>query len=141
MSVKGPIIYIDDDADDQFLIQRMIEDLKLPNKLRLFDDGLQAHEYLLTTQESPLLILCDMNMPLMNGLELRGRIDSNPYLKRKAIPFIFTSTSGDKAHVEQAYQGTIQGYVKKHNNFEIGKQQLHLIIQYWKCCLHPNNFD
>jgi len=139
MSLKGPVISIDDDADDQYLIQSMIEELKLPNELRLFQNGLQAHDYLLTTEESPLLILCDMNMPVMNGLELRNRIEENPYLKQKAIPFIFLTTSNDLGLIRQAYEGTIQGYFQKQNNFDTGKHQLELVIQYWKCCLHPNN--
>lgn len=140
MSLTGPIILIDDDADDQYMIKCMLDDLVLPNSLHLFQNGEQAHHYLLTTLERPFLILCDVNMPVMNGLELRDQIDSNPYLKKKAIPFIFLSTSGQKDYVEKAYGGAVQGYFKKGNTYDNGRQQLDMIVQYWKSCLHPNSF-
>ena len=139
MSLTGPIILIDDDTDDQYLMKCMLEELNLPNPLRLFPDGLQAQQYLLTTSEKPLLILCDINMPVLNGLEFRDRIDADPYLKQKAIPFLFLSTSDDRKLVKKAYAGSIQGFFKKESDFETGKNNLDLMIRYWKCCLHPNN--
>jgi CheY-like chemotaxis protein len=140
MSLRGPIISIDDDPDDQYLIECMIEELDLPNELLRFENGAQAHDYLLTTEDSPLLILCDINMPVMNGLELRDHIDSNPYLKQKAIPFIFLSTSAEKKQVERAFSGNIQGYFQKKSDYATGKAELSSMIAYWKSCLHPNNF-
>lgn len=140
MSLTGPIILIDDDLDDQFVIKSMLEDLSLPNPLHLFQNGQEGHQYLLTTIETPFLILCDVNMPVMNGLELRKEIDADPYLKNKAIPFVFLSTSANKETVENAYKGTIQGYFKKRERYDDGKENLDMIIKYWKSCLHPNSF-
>jgi len=140
MSHTGPIICIDDDADDQLLIKFMLEDLQLPNALRLFENGRQALEYLLCTTESPFVILCDINMPVMNGLELRDQIDADPYLKNKAIPFIFLSTADSRELVLQAYSGAIQGFFKKKGHFDTGRRDLETIINYWKSCLHPNKF-
>lgn len=140
MSLRGPIIIIDDDEDDREMIGAMLDELGLPNAIRYFENGSPALDYLLTTTESPLLILSDINMPMMNGLELRNNIDANPYLRRKSIPFIFLTTSDSHTLVLEAYNGTIQGYFKKCNNFEEGKTHLDLIITYWRLCLHPNNF-
>lgn len=140
MSLTGPIVVIDDDFDDQFMIQQMLEELNIVNDLRLFENGKQAHDYLLVTQESPLLIFCDVNMPIMNGLELREHIDSNPYLKEKSIPFIFFTTTKNRSVIEQAYKGTIQGFFIKPIHFELGKAVFQNIIEYWKMCLHPNKF-
>ncbi|SEJ37715.1 Response regulator receiver domain-containing protein [Dyadobacter sp. SG02] len=139
MSLKGPIVIIDDDVDDQDMIGAMLEELALVNPSRYFENGQAALDYLLTTPESPLLILCDINMPVMNGLELRDQIDGDPYLKKKSIPFIFLTTSDSPVLVRKAYNGTIQGYFKKCNSFQEGKGQLQLIVNYWKDCLHPNN--
>lgn len=141
MSLKGPIVIIDDDIDDRDMIGAMLEELNLINAIRDFENGQVALDYLLTTLESPLLILCDINMPIMNGLELRDQIDADPYLKKKSIPFIFLTTSDSPIQVRQAYNGTIQGYFKKCNSFQEGKDHLELVINYWKLCLHPNNFD
>lgn len=141
MSLLGPIIVIDDDEDDQFLIKQCIQELGVSNQCLFFQNGLLAYEYLLYTKEQPFLILCDMNMPVMNGLELRNRIDSDPYLKSKAIPFVFLSTSANQALVRMAYEGTIQGYYKKQPGYEDFKESIKQIIGYWRLCLHPNNLE
>jgi CheY-like chemotaxis protein len=138
MSVKGPIISIEDDADDQYLLKSVLEEMNLPNPLHFFENGLDALKYLEATREQPFLILCDINMPVMNGMELRKVIDNNEYLRRKAIPFIFLSTSGSPPLVEEAYRFTIQGFYKKQNNFQDFKAQIELIVGYWESCLHPN---
>lgn len=141
MSQIGPIIVIEDDEDDQFLIQQVLSELLIENTVILFDNGLQAYEYLLRTSDQPLVILCDINMPVMNGIELRDHIENDPYLKQKAIPFIFLSTSNNAELVERAYAGPIQGYFKKSSSFLEFKTNLKLIINYWKHCLHPNNIQ
>jgi CheY-like chemotaxis protein len=138
MSLKGPIISIEDDADDQFLIQSVVEELSLPNKLLFFGNGLEALLYLETTKEQPFLIICDINMPVMNGLELRARIDQNEYLRRKAIPFIFLSTADNPLVIKTAYESTIQGFFKKEDSFNDLKSRIKIIFDYWECCLHPN---
>lgn len=138
MSLKGPIILVEDDEDDQYLINKILEELQIPNVLRLHQNGLEALNYLKITQDKPLLILCDVNMPIMNGLELRKEIEDNPYLKQKAIPFIFLSTSGDISIVNEAYKGTIQGFYKKESNYSLYKNNVEVIIRYWQSCLHPN---
>lgn len=138
MSVQGPIIMIDDDEDDQFLLKSVLEELNVDNRLIIFDNGLDALNFLGVTREQPFLILCDVNMPVMNGLELRIKIDGNEYLKKKSIPFVFLSTSGGKEIVRTAYDATIQGFFKKENSFDGYREQIKLILAYWASCLHPN---
>ena len=137
---KNLIIQIEDDADDQFLVQQALTDLGLSNPIRFFQNGQDALDYLKITKEHPLVILCDINMPIMNGLELRSQIDENEYLKMKSIPFVFFTTSATLELVKEAYEGTIQGFHQKESQFSTLKQQLDLIITYWKNCLHPNSF-
>jgi CheY-like chemotaxis protein len=139
MSVKGPIICIEDDLDDQFLIRSAMQELDIPNKLIFFGNGLEALLFLETTQEQPFLIICDINMPVMNGLELRERIDQNEYLRRKAIPFIFLSTADNPQIIKEAYDSTIQGFFKKENSFNELRNRFKIILDYWRYCLHPNN--
>jgi CheY-like chemotaxis protein len=136
---RGPIIAVEDDADDQFLIQSVIEELGLTNKLIFFGNGLEALMYLETVKEQPFLIICDINMPVMNGLELRTRIEQNHYLRKKSIPFVFVSTADNPLVIESAYESTIQGFFKKENNFTDLKRQIRIICDYWQFCLHPNS--
>ncbi|WP_221391781.1 response regulator [Dyadobacter sp. NIV53] len=138
MSLKGPIIAIEDDADDQFLLITAVAELKIPNRIVFFENGLEALGYLESTQEQPFLILCDINMPVMNGLELREQIDQNEYLKKKSIPFVFLSTADNPNIIEAAYHSKIQGFYKKLSNFKDYKKQIRIIVDYWEHCLHPN---
>ena len=136
----GPLVYIDDDDDDQFLFQRAVQELGLTNQLHLFGNGLEALHYLESTTEKPLLILCDLTMPVMDGLELRRTVDGNEYLKQKSVPFIYFTTAASPNQVKQAYDGDIQGFHVKAHDFDALKAQLQLIITYWQACLHPNSF-
>lgn len=138
MSLQGPIILIDDDEDDQFLVRSVLEELGILNRLIIFGNGLDALNYLKETTDRPFLIFCDVNMPVMNGLELRKNIDENEYLKKKSIPFVFLSTSGSSEIVRLAYSATIQGFFKKESSFKKYKDQIKLILDYWAYCLHPN---
>lgn len=139
MSLKGPIISIEDDEDDQYLIERILTDLAIPNEIRFFQNGQAALQYLEATPEQPFLILCDINMPVMNGIELRRRITGSEYLKKKAIPFIFLTTASNQELVQIAYDETVQGFYKKSTDFVDFREQIRLIIKYWQSCLHPNS--
>lgn len=138
MAVTGPIIIVEDDLDDQEIIADVIKTLKVGNELIFFRDGKEALVYLETTREKPFVILSDINMPVMNGLELRERIIGNALLKRKSIPFIFLSTTGNPVAVQQAYAMDVQGFFTKQNNLSELQHTLQMVILYWKNCLHPN---
>lgn len=89
MSRTGPIIIIDDDQDDQEMIDRILGRLPLKNEIKKFFDDEKALSYFLKTTDSPLLVLCDINMPLMNGIELKQTIQKNENLCKKTTPFVF----------------------------------------------------
>ncbi|GAB4024832.1 response regulator [Spirosoma koreense] len=139
MTSKAPILVIEDDEDDQLFIQEAIKSLAILNPVVFFSNGVDAITYLISTPEAPLVILSDVNMPAMNGIELRQLIDLNEYLKLKCIPFIFLTTAADQGLVNTAYRMTIQGYFKKEKTFIGLKEQLRSIIDYWDKCLHPNS--
>lgn len=137
---QAPIVHIEDDIDDHQLIQEAIKATSIPNPILFFRDGQQALNYLRTTTEQPLIILCDVRMPGMDGFELRDRIDADPHVREKAIPFVFFSTWASRELVERAYKGTIQGYHLKGKSFDDLKSELDMIVTYWKNCLHPKSF-
>lgn len=139
MSAQGPLVIIEDDDDDQFMIQLALDKLNIPNPRRFFPNGQEALDYLLTTAEQPFIILCDINMPLMNGIELRKHMNENEYLREKSIPFVFLTTAATADVVKTAYDETVQGFFKKATTYEGIKEQIGLIIAYWKSCLHPNS--
>lgn len=134
----GPILLIEDDADDQNMFRQAFEELKLPYPLLILNDGQAALEHLKSTHEQPFLILCDKSMPRMSGIELRQQILNNPAIKTKAIPFIFLSTQDQKEDVLSVYEHTVQGFFVKGNSQNEVKETLKRIVSYWEYCLHPN---
>src|SRR4051812_6071586 len=115
----GPIIFVEDDEDDKFVMDEILNLLQLPNELKWFSQSKDALNYLLTTDDQPFIILCDINLPDERGLEFKKRIDDSPMLRRKSIPFIFYTTSADPHTINEAYMKlTIQGYFQKPPSFE-----------------------
>ena len=141
MSKDGPVIIIEDDHDDQDILNEALTEIGVQNPIVFFDKGDEALNYLMSTREKPFLILCDINLPGMDGTTLRRKIFEIDYLRKKSIPFIFLTTTARSEAVEEAYRLSVQGYFEKQNHFETLKQRLTLIIDYWQACIHPNGFD
>ena len=139
MSRILPIVIIDDDIDDRELLGELTMKLRPDHELRFFVNGVEALRYLETTDEQPFIILCDVNMPKMTGLELLEEIQRNLFLKQKSIPFIFLSTSGDKRFVSRAYELSAQGFFQKPSEMRALNAILELTIDFWAKCLHPHH--
>lgn len=135
------IIFIDADEDDHSLFKRALTELALAHPVLYFLNGQAALAYLKTTQELPFLIISEISMPGMNGLELRQRIDQDPVLRLKFIPFVFMTHPVEDHYIEEAYKLTIQGFFEKKSSFVAWKNQLAAIIAYWTECHHPKHFN
>jgi CheY-like chemotaxis protein len=139
MNTKEPIIIVDDDVDDHFIFQEIATNMKLSNTLIFFRNGLEALHYLQKTTQRPFIIFCDLNMPTMDGLQLRREINNDEELKRKSIPFVFFTTAATSSQVQEAYDLTVQGFFLKESSFLKTEQTFKLILDYWDTCKHPNS--
>jgi response regulator RpfG family c-di-GMP phosphodiesterase len=140
MAKPGPIIVVEDDPDDKDILEDVLKDLNIPNKLIWFTNGPAAFHHLKTTSEQPLIILSDVNLPIQSGIEFKRQVDSDSELRQKSIPFVFFSTSIDQAAVNEAYtKMTVQGFFQKPSSYEEIKNVIKLIVEYWKICRHPNS--
>ena len=139
MSRIGPVIIAEDDRDDQEIMREVFESLSIKNPLRFFESGEDVLNYLHTTSEQPFLIISDINLIKMNGLELKKQINADEHLRRKSIPFVFLTTSSDKAAISKAYEMMVQGYFKKENNLRQIQNCIRMIVEYWLICRHPNS--
>ena len=128
---NGSIIVIDDDEDDRQLYKIAFENLHVKNKVRIFSDSVDAFEYLKATDEQIFFILCDINMPKLNGLELRQKINDDETLRVKAIPFLFLSTSDSDELVDKAFTLNIQGFFMKPSTVDRLEIILVAILNYW----------
>jgi CheY-like chemotaxis protein len=137
---SGPIIIIEDDPDDAGVLEEIFFELHIPNKLLWFLSSEDAIRYMHTATEQPFLILSDINMPGLNGIEFKQYIDGDLNLRRKCIPFIFYSTSADEQIVNKAYNElTVQGFFQKSGTYGEIKNMVRTIIDYWLLCRHPNS--
>lgn len=139
MPKSGSIVIIEDDIDDQEVIKEVIKELNISNEVILFSSTSEAFQFLKTAIKQPFLIICDINLPVANGLDFKKQIDNDPQLKQKSIPFIFFSTVANKQLVTKAYtEMTVQGFFEKPSNMEDIKKAVFIINEYWKLCKHPN---
>jgi len=136
---KGPIVIVEDDKDDQEIYTEALKAIGIPHEIRFFDGAKETLDFLKTTEEQPFIILSDINMPGMNGLELKKQMEEDPYLKAKGIPFVFISTNATRVSVRHAHALSVQGYFEKPNNMEEIKEMLRVLFQYWLRCKHINN--
>jgi CheY-like chemotaxis protein len=138
MAVPGPILIVDDDPDDQEMIERILSKMGLDNPRKKFHDGAETLEYLRSTEDKPFIIICDVNMPIINGIQLKEEIERDHYLKKQGIPFVFLSTSANPQHVKKAYELPIQGFFIKGQSYDDLKMSLTRILDYWNSCIRAN---
>lgn len=139
--ISGKILLIDDEKYENELLKLALLKKNWDVEVEYFMDPEIALEYLKKTKDEIFLIISDMNMPKMTGLEFKKAIDSDESLRYKTIPFIFSSTSEEKAQVVAAYEYRVQGYFKKPTTLDKQAEMLDIIIKYWIICKHPEQGD
>lgn len=113
-----PILLVEDDEIDAETIKRILRKEQITNPLFCATDGVEALEILKNEKgdnaiSQPCVILLDINMPRMNGLEFLEQIRNDEKLK-KNVTFILT-TSARNEDKEMAYSLSVAGYVLKEN--------------------------
>ena len=141
MNKQGAIIVIEDDADDRELFGEVFRNLKVSNEILFFTDGESALGHLEGPDVEPFLIISDINLPKLNGFELRERVFTNKELSKKCIPYIFFTTSVSKESVINAYAFSAQGFFIKAVSFKVLQEDIKVIIDYWQKCYSPSDFS
>jgi CheY-like chemotaxis protein len=140
MNKDGPIIIIEDDADDQELLMEVFQTLNYTNKLIFFSDGATALDFLNKSDTLPFLILSDINLPKLDGFALRDKLKTDAALTLKCIPYLFFSTALNQKAVMDAYSLSVQGFFVKQTSTAELEKTISVIMEYWKRCAAPNNF-
>lgn len=142
MATTGPIVLIEDDEDDIELFREAMRENEISNNLIFFPSGPEALDYLASTHDQPFLIICDVNLPRQNGIEFKTAIDSNPFLRKKSIPFIFYSTYVAQQAVNDAFSNlSVQGFFQKNDSYAEFKKTMRIIVEYWGLCRHPEELE
>jgi len=140
MNKDGPIVVIEDDLDDQHVFSMVFKDLHYPNEIVFLSDGEAALHYLNTKDIFPFLVFSDINLPKLDGIELRKLVHANEDLSKKCIPYLFFTTSANKKSVSEAYATSVQGFFIKPMDFGKLKNTIRKIVEYWQECYSPNDF-
>ena len=119
-------------------LKQQLNEIEVQNELKCFSNGAEALSYLKNTSEQTFLILSDINMPRLNGLQLKAEINKDERLKKKAIPFVLLSTVASKKEVTRGFEVMVQVFFKKPTKFDELKHLLRKIISYWDTDQHPN---
>jgi CheY-like chemotaxis protein len=137
---NGPVIIIEDDADDQEFLTEIFQKLNYQNKILFFFDGQEALDHINATDDLPFLILSDINMPKLNGFALRQKLKTDEKLSNKCIPYLFFSTAVNQKSVIDAYSQSVQGFFVKQNTMRELEKTIIAIMEYWRRCAAPNDF-
>jgi DNA-binding NarL/FixJ family response regulator len=81
----------------------------------------------------------DINMPKLNGFELRDKIRTDAALDKKCIPYLFFSTATTQQSVIDAYSMSVQVFFIKQNTIGELQKTVQIIMEYWIRCASPNN--
>lgn len=138
MNKTGPFIVIEDDLDDQEMLTAIFKEHDYPNEVIFFKDGEDALQYLTNSLVEPFIIFSDINLPKLNGMQLREKVHNNEDLRLKSIPYLFFTTTAEQKHVIEAYSKSIQGFFVKPHSYEKLKKVIGIIVEYWQECESPN---
>ncbi len=140
MNKKGPVIVIEDDEDDQDFLSEVFRKLDYPNEVIFFNDGEAAYQFLRGNNVLPFIILSDINMPKLNGFQLREKFKNDADLHMKSVPYVFFTTALTRQAVTDAYRLSVQGFFEKRPNMKELEKTISSIMEYWLRCAAPNHF-
>jgi CheY-like chemotaxis protein len=135
------ILLVDDDTIDVIAVRRSFSQLKIASPLAVARNGIEALDVLhgRNGQEkvtAPYLVLLDLNMPCMGGLEFLSELRNDPVLRR-ALVFVMTA-SGAEADRERAYEKNVAGYVVKPPPGQDFTQVVSALENYWRAIELPD---
>jgi DNA-binding NarL/FixJ family response regulator len=127
----GQIWLIDKDAEDHEIVQEVLQELRQPNELVLLNTAEEAISRLKEVETGPFIIISELNLPGINGFELRKKLLETNSKKFKSVPFIFWATQASEAQITQAYDLSVHGFFIKEGSFRDLKETFSCIINYW----------
>jgi CheY-like chemotaxis protein len=125
------ILLVDDDEVDVMTVKRAFQKANITNPMFVASNGVEALQ-LLRSESVPAsrrLILLDLNMPQMNGIELLREIRKDPALQAATV-VVLTTSNEDRDRVE-AFQLNVAGYLLKPVTFQTFAEVMSTLNKYW----------
>ncbi len=138
MNSDRPILLVEDDKVDAMTVRRALKELKVSNRLDVAGNGEEALHGLLRNphHEQPCIILLDLNMPKMGGLEFLKIVKTHKRAKR--IPVIVLTTSRDERDRLASFDLGVAGYMVKPIDYQQFVEVVKAINRYWTMSELPN---
>ena len=138
MRNSKPILLVEDDEVDTMTVQRAFKDLKVTNELVHRINGEEALKYLRAEDsQMPCVVLLDLNMPKMNGVEFLKISKEDKKLKK--IPVVVLTTSKEEHDIVESFELSVAGYIVKPVDYKRFVEAIRAIDLYWTLSELPAN--
>jgi len=135
---KKPTLLVEDDEVDAMTVQRAFKDLKVTNELVHRINGEEALKYLRAEDsQMPCVILLDLNMPKMNGIEFLKILKEDEKLKK--FPVVVLTTSKEEHDIVESFELSVAGYIVKPVDYKRFVEAIRAIDLYWTLSELPPN--
>jgi CheY-like chemotaxis protein len=136
MQDSEPILLVEDDTVDAMTVKRALRDLKVANPVTHVTDGEEALGRLRDPSKArPCLILLDINMPRMNGIEFLKAVKADTVLQH--IPVVMLTTSTNDRDIIQSFHLSAAGYMIKPVDYKQFVETIRTIDTYWRLSRMP----
>jgi len=130
MRTSRPILLVEDDSVDAMTVKRALKELKVTNPLVHQLNGEEALNYLRDENtHKPCVILLDLNMPRMNGIEFLKIAKKDAEFRQ--IPVIVLTTSKDEQDKVESFQLSVAGYIIKPTDYKKFVEAMRTVDLYW----------
>jgi two-component system response regulator len=137
MNDENEILLIEDDEADLELALHALRQNKLVDNIRVLRDGEEALEYLFggnpddrrAAGPTPKLILLDLKLPKVDGIEVLRRAKSDP--ATKAIPIVILTSSAEERDLIKCYNLGVNSYIQKPVDFDQFRELVNQVGLYW----------
>lgn len=134
------ILLIEDNPEDVRLTKRALTKNNITNELLVLTDGVQALEYLVKTSNTdpgalPSVVLLDLKLPRMDGLELLKELRGHEWLRR--LPIVILTSSKEQQDILRSYDLGANSYIRKPVDFEQFTDAVRQLGLYWLLLNEP----
>ena len=123
------VLLIEDNLIEVMKMERAISSLGLNHTINVANNGEEALEILEDNQQWPDLILLDLNMPRISGIEFLMILKNNDDLKH--IPTVILTTSDNQKDIEECYRIGVSGYIVKPLKYYDYVDKIQTVLSYW----------
>jgi CheY-like chemotaxis protein len=137
MRSKKPILLVEDDYVDAMTVKRALRDIKVTNPIHTAGNGEEALDFLRNGKSvRPCIILLDLNLPKMNGIEFLKVAKTDDSLKR--IPVVVLTTSKNEQDIADSFNHSVAGYMIKPVDYLQFVEIARTLDLYWTLSELPN---